>query len=241
MSSGAGFYGLVDDVARIGGRFIGRGDGSKYEGKFGSDQFFTDVTTGNKAALELLKDKNYGATWKISALRRSAEDEIRRGLGRTGLQKPKPRGLLTGYAHYGIGRASNVIFNKTSWMWAAALGIPMTAMAVGSAPRGKAVSTAAKGMLETVGGMVGAGIGASLLGLPGELIGGFAGAELGKVASVLDYATNARAQGRYLNFGAGYKDTEQAYTMRQRAVQEMGRSVLNARQYLGKEAALFHQ
>lgn len=46
---------------------------------------------------------------------------------------------------------------------------------------------------------------------------------------------------RGLHMGGGYTDTEQAYTMRARAAQEMGRSILNARSYLGMEAQLFHQ
>jgi hypothetical protein len=40
--------------------------------------------------------------------------------------------------------------------------------------------------------------------------------------------------------GGGYQDTQTAYTMRQRAAQELTGSLLNARPYLGKEAALMH-
>jgi hypothetical protein len=40
--------------------------------------------------------------------------------------------------------------------------------------------------------------------------------------------------------GGDYQDTQVAWTMRQRAAQEMSGSLLNARQYLGKEAALMH-
>lgn len=39
----------------------------------------------------------------------------------------------------------------------------------------------------------------------------------------------------------GYHDSDAAYTMRQRAAKEMSRSLLNASQYLGKEALLLHQ
>ena len=46
---------------------------------------------------------------------------------------------------------------------------------------------------------------------------------------------------RRLQFGGRYEDNEVAYTMRQRAAQELGGSLLNARRYLGAEAALMHQ
>lgn len=40
--------------------------------------------------------------------------------------------------------------------------------------------------------------------------------------------------------GRGYQDTEQAYTMRQAALQAINRSYLNARFYLGQEASFLH-
>jgi hypothetical protein len=46
---------------------------------------------------------------------------------------------------------------------------------------------------------------------------------------------------RHVDMGGTYQDTQQAYTMRARAAQELGSSLLNARQILGKEALYFHQ
>jgi len=46
---------------------------------------------------------------------------------------------------------------------------------------------------------------------------------------------------RRLEMGGDYVDTERAATMRQRAVQEMSGSLLNARSVLGQEALLMHQ
>lgn len=43
------------------------------------------------------------------------------------------------------------------------------------------------------------------------------------------------------NFGGNYQDTQQAYTMRQRAVQSMQESRMNARSVLGSEARTLHR
>ena len=45
---------------------------------------------------------------------------------------------------------------------------------------------------------------------------------------------------RRVNMGGDYHDTQVAWTMRQRATQEMAGSLRGARQYLRKEAALMH-
>jgi hypothetical protein len=46
---------------------------------------------------------------------------------------------------------------------------------------------------------------------------------------------------KHVNMGGNYEDTKIAYTMRQRAAQELGSSVVNARQWLGREALFLHQ
>ena len=43
------------------------------------------------------------------------------------------------------------------------------------------------------------------------------------------------------NFGGSFKDTQQAATMRQRALEEMRRSHINARSVLGSEARTYHR
>jgi hypothetical protein len=45
---------------------------------------------------------------------------------------------------------------------------------------------------------------------------------------------------RRVRMGGDYQDTQVAWTVRQRAAQEMAGSLLNACQYLGREAALMH-
>jgi hypothetical protein len=45
---------------------------------------------------------------------------------------------------------------------------------------------------------------------------------------------------RKLEMGGDFQDTQEAYTMRQVAVREMGSSLLNARRHLGQEAAMMH-
>lgn len=57
------------------------------------------------------------------------------------------------------------------------------------------------------------------------------------VQSILDLPSQLMG----IHMGGNYKDTEIAQTMRQKAAQEMQGSLLNARQYLGKEALLLHQ
>ena len=78
----------------------------------------------------------------------------------------------------------------------------------------------------------------------GGVIGGGAGSMIGdKIARTgvqraykLMIATRPRVR-----FGGNFKDSQPAYTMRQKAEQELGSSLLNARRYLGREAQLMHQ
>src|SRR5208337_63420 len=101
MSGWNGFVGIIDDVARGGGRLFQKQNGPKYQGEFASPQFFSDLHAGDNTAMEMLKHKNYDATWAIPSLRASAEREMTRSAGRSFFQKAKPRGILTGYGHYG--------------------------------------------------------------------------------------------------------------------------------------------
>lgn len=111
---------------------------------------------------------------------------------------------------------------------------------------------------ETIGTVIGGAIGAAIP-IPGAapflaMAGGMVGAtfggdafasfnqradyEKGRFAS---YATAGVLAKRKVQFGRGFRDSEEAYTMRQMAVQEMAGSLLNARQYLGNEAFFFHR
>jgi hypothetical protein len=83
------------------------------------------------------------------------------------------------------------------------------------------------------------GVGTYLGGVAGGAIGALTGDKLGRTAT--QHLFNAVNETRpRVRFG-GFRDSEPAYTMRQRAEQELGGSLLNARRYLGREAQLMHQ
>lgn len=122
---------------------------------------------------------------------------------------------------------------------------------------GGAVFGMRQGVKRSVGMMIGEAVGVTagaFFGGVGTFVGGIAGAyagdvlgeffgrrgsyESGRMASIR--ATGAIAK-RKVQFGRGFRDTEEAYTMRQMAVQEMAGSLLNARQYLGNEAYFMHR
>lgn len=88
------------------------------------------------------------------------------------------------------------------------------------------------------------------VGLAAGAIGGFGGYYLGnKLLEDWAFGIGRRAQllsqtgiaQRKLTFGTPFQDTQQAFTMRQLAVQEMAGSLLNARQFLGNEAYFLHR
>ena len=101
-----------------------------------------------------------------------------------------------------------------------------------------------------IGGSIGTALGFVFGGHP--IIGNIVGSTIGgKAGEIFDPGLNAQANlelqisrtanvARRVNFGGDFEDTQQAYTMRQQAVQEMSGSLMNARQYLGNEAAFFH-
>lgn len=98
------------------------------------------------------------------------------------------------------------------------------------------------GFVGSFGGPIGATIGAMAGGIAGYL-GGSSLAD--PVARNLGFAARAitrdlRTTDR-IQFGGDFRDTRAAYTMRQSAVMEMSASMLNARQYLGNEAAFLHE
>lgn len=235
------FQSLFGDIFEASARVAGRkkDDGPRWEGVAPSDEFFAAARHGDSSALNTLKDKYYGTSWK-RGFHSSVEAEMWKGADRGFFRKIVPRGALTGYKHYGLGRAAATV-SRGSLKVGGLMALPFTALAMGSAERGKMGNALVKSAGETVGGFAGAAAGAFLLGLPGELIGGWAGSEIGGlIEKPMQMAQDYYKQSHHLNFGGDYQDTEAAYTQRQRAVQEMGRSALNARQWPGKEALLLH-
>jgi hypothetical protein len=122
---------------------------------------------------------------------------------------------------------------------------------------GGAVFGARLGMAQAIGGLGGEAIG-GLLGSAFGPLGTWAGQMAGGLGGTMaadffykrsayehglqtSYATAGAIAKRKVQFGRGFRDTEEAYTMRQAAVQEMAGSLLNARQYLGNEAFFLHR
>jgi hypothetical protein len=122
---------------------------------------------------------------------------------------------------------------------------------------GGAVYGASRGVGMAVGGVIGGVVGAvagAFAPIPGaSLVGNIAGNLIGEgIGGALfeEPAQNIGMMARSIvksaraidtvQFGRGFQDSRDAYTMRQRAVQEMSGSMMNARQYLGNEAAFLH-
>lgn len=85
-----------------------------------------------------------------------------------------------------------------------------------------------------VGGLVGGPVGA-LVGMQAQTF--FQEGLTRAIQSIHDFP----AQIHGLHMGGNYQDSQTAFTMRQRAAQDMSTSLFNARAYLGREALLMHQ
>lgn len=143
----------------------------------------------------------------------------------------RPKGALTGFFKEGAETAlAELKFFP--------LAIPMAAFAGFSAPTGHAVSSAAGGLTPYMGSIAGGLLAGWLGAIMGQLLFDDPLREI--VTENVQKLIQFRGELARLEMGQGYQDTEQAYTMRQRAAREMSGSLLNARQYLGKEAALLH-
>lgn len=108
-------------------------------------------------------------------------------------------------------------------------------------------SSLAGGIGGNIGALLGEAVGNALVPIPGLnfLAGatlGYIGYSLGdKVAKPVQNLVELDRRMRHIDMGGSYQDTQQAWTMRQKAAQQLGSSLLNARQILGQEAAFFHQ
>lgn len=204
----------LDDIPQIFARMIGRG---RPKGPRGYGMYF-----------------NQNTTLKNGLLGRMAQREIAAGTGLTsGALFSRPmKGLSQSVSH---AKASFGTFGM-----ATALGIG--ALETYSAPRGHKMSAFGGGIARTVAFGAGDVVGTFLGGpVAGWILGSLTeplGAKAGEAIQMFnDFGTSVK----HVNMGGNYLDTQVAFTMRQRAAQEMGSSVMNARQYLGKEAALMHQ
>lgn len=230
---------VLGDVLESGFRaFSRRGSDPGWEGPTNTPEFFAAARAGDKRALSSMKQLGYGSVWKHPGLQGGIEREVV-----TQSKQWRPGGALFGRPYAGLNRFKETGFSwQHGWKPGLAFGVPLTALAVGMAPKGHMVSAAVEGAASTVGGMMGAAAGAFFGGVAGEWVGGYLGGVLGEKAGHLaQYAQNAVREGMHFQAGGDYVDTEVAYTQRQRAAMEIGQSVLNARQYLGKEARMLHE
>jgi len=114
------------------------------------------------------------------------------------------------------------------------------AWALGKIPGVKKVGTAA------IGRTLGRAAGAFLGGPIGFMVGGMAMMEMARwgvgmaLHSLPTFAKEFRADMTTSGYGGDYVDSAGAITMRQRSLQAMGRSHVNARSALGQEASLLH-
>jgi hypothetical protein len=172
------------------------------------------------------------------------------------------RGIMPGFAIYGatesehgmaIGMAEQIA-GFTAWGFAGSMGMQLGGWAGGGAMRAagsglskvpgvkKLVSTA---LGKTVGKAAGAA-GALVGGPIGWLMGGLAAFEgavwgVGMALHTLPtFAKQFRLDMNMSGYGGDYVDSAGAITMRQRSLQVMGKSFVNARSALGQEGALLH-
>ena len=204
----------LDDIPQIFARMVGKG---RPKGPRGYGMYFTE-----KGAL------------KDTVMARMAQREIAAGAGLTsGAMFGRPfKGLSQAHGHL---KASFGAFGL-----ATAIGIG--ALETYSAPRGHKMSAFGGGVARTFAFGIGDVVGTALGGpVAGWILGSLTepmGAKVGEAIQMFnDFGFNVK----HVNMGGNYQDTQVAFTMRQRAAQELGSSVMNARQYLGKEAALMHQ
>lgn len=118
--------------------------------------------------------------------------------------------------------------------------LPLAAFSAATADRGTMISSAVKAaplpVLATLGGVFAGPFGA----IAGTVLDTLVSEQIGEaVQGFIEYGQQAKAleMGRQ---NAQLVQTQGAYTMRQRAAQSLSTSLLNARHYLGKEAALLH-
>jgi hypothetical protein len=193
----------------------------------------------SRQAIASMDKLHYGSFYRQKNFFRSApsrgmfsglaeQELLKKGKGFSGAVFGRPaKGLSVGIEHFKYGP-----------IYAGAQGI-FEAM---TAPQGHKVSALAGGAIKGMAFATGDLIGSTLAGP----IGGWAlGAAFEHAASPVEGAiqmfTDFNKQIKHVNMGGNYEDTRIAYTMRQRAAQEMGSSSMNARSWLGQESVLLHQ
>lgn len=177
-------------------------------------------------AAEKYKETRGGLLYSAEYMRRAASGANKvENISKAGISFHK--GLKTGI-DFGI---------KGSLMF----GIPMAAISSATADRGHKLSSGLGSMTPMLGSLVGGVMG----GTPGAILGGllFDTKIQDMVTEGVQMIREVPEQMERLEMGsdnAQFVNTNEAHTMRQVAARQMSGSLLNARQYLGKEAALLH-
>lgn len=152
-----------------------------------------------------------------------------------------------------ISRGAGGTINPLNWMTGTMAAADIT-FSSATSKRGNIAGAGASAAVAQVAGMggfvagtlTGTAIGSFLLPVIGSYVGGVIGGGIGSLTSdkiartATQHLFNAVKDTRpRVNFGE-FRDSQPAYTMRAKAEQQLQGSLLNARQYLGKEAQLFH-
>jgi len=224
---------LVESALKIAGR---RQKGDRFQGEIPSAEFFNAARANSPGALRSMQDLGYGGVWENNIGKRAGiEREI------AARRFWKPRGILSGSPIYGMNRARQT-FRSGVGPIAQIFAAADVATSIATAPRGELVSKVSSSLGGNLGALAGSVVGSAMLGLPGEVVGTMIGYELGSLPGKALAKVRALGESsRRVHVGGDFQDTEAMATMRRRASAELSTSLLNARQYLGKEAVLMHQ
>ena len=228
--------GLWDDAGAAVMRLLGKGstkesDMIPYENPQQMVDALRNPATEAKAVARMRKmhyGEFYGKNTRGMFSGMAERELLAKNKGFSGAIFGRPvKGLSVGITHF-----------KAASQFAALQGIVGGAFA----EKGHKFSGAVGGTIRGLAYGVGDLIGTTLAGPVGGLALGMAfDAATAPVTDVIQSFVDFNKHVKHINMGGNYEDTRTAYTMRQRAAQEMGSSVMNARAWLGKEAALLHQ
>ncbi len=148
-------------------------------------------------------------------------------------------GEIAGFSAWGVGSSLGAQLGG----WAGGTGVSAAASGLAKIPGVRKIATTA--IAQTTGKI--AGVAGTLLGGPiGWLIGGLAAWETAKwgvglaLSSLPTFAKQFQSDMSISGYGGDYTESAGAITMRQRSLQAMGKSFVNARSALGQEGALLH-
>jgi hypothetical protein len=229
------FIGALDDPIQAVMRFMGRQTSGtrplEYQDPVQMIAALNNPAT-ESAAVARMHRMHYGSFYSENKRTLSsglAERELlKMGTGHSGVMFGRPmKGFSVGMAHF-KGALPFVPIQAFGETYMAPRGHKMSGLIGGAS---KALFYAAGDLAGTFAGGPVVGF---ALGMMAEHLGGYV--EEG-VQMLHDFNRSVK----HINMGGNYEDSAVAYTMRQRAAQEMGSSVMNARQWLGQEALLLHQ